>query len=308
MHTLVSTAHFCLYNHMGQQNAYVEALRWHIDHGYDDLLALEAVDASTLNPAIKKLQDMPEPASATQTGTRPPAMNAASGGTSAAAPPLSASLSNADLIAEATALAAKAENLDDLKTAIVDFDGLSVKKTATQMVFADGNPDAKVMLVGEAPGADEDRMGKPFVGVSGQLLDHMLGFIGIDRASDNPENSIYISNILNWRPPGNRTPTPEEMSICLPFIEKHIQLVKPDILLLTGGVAAKTLLGSTDSISRLRGKWHDYTPQTHEAQNDVKTDIKALATYHPSYLLRTPAQKKLVWNDLLRVKQALKSD
>ena len=293
---------------MGQQNAYVEALRWHINHGYDDLLALEAVDASTLNPAIKKLQDMPEPAPATaQADARAPAMNATSGGATAT-PALSASLSNADLIAEATALAAKAETLDDLKTAIADFDGLSVKKTATQMVFADGNPDAKVMLVGEAPGADEDRMGKPFVGVSGQLLDHMLGFIGIDRASDNPENSIYISNILNWRPPGNRTPTPEEMSICLPFIEKHIQLVKPDILLLTGGVAAKTLLSSTDSISRLRGKWHDYTPQTHETQNDVKTDIKALATYHPSYLLRTPAQKKLVWNDLLRVKQALKSD
>ena len=159
------------------------------------------------------------------------------------------------------------------------------------------------MLVGEAPGADEDRQGKPFVGASGQLLDRILACIGLDRTQEDPLSSVYISNILNWRPPGNRTPNPAEIAVSLPFIERHIQLVKPKILILCGGVSAKALLGRDESISRLRKGWHDYRPQTAQLQNADAQPIPAIATYHPAYLLRTPAQKRAVWADMLSVQE-----
>jgi uracil-DNA glycosylase family 4 len=190
---------------------------------------------------------------------------------------------HADIIKQANDVAASAKTLDDLKSAVQNFDGLSLKKTATQIVFADGNPEAKIMVIGDAPGADEDRQGKPFVGVSGQLLDKIFDCINLNRG-----DSLYISNILNWRPPGNRTPTKEEMDIAHPFIKRHIELINPDMLVLCGGVAAQTLLQSKESISRLRGKIHDYDETT-----------KAIATYHPAFLLRTPLQKKKVWQDML---------
>jgi len=193
---------------------------------------------------------------------------------------------HADIIKQAEDLAANCETLDDLKSAIQNFDGLSLKKNATTMVFADGNEQAKIMVIGEAPGADEDRQGVPFVGVSGQLLDKIFACIDLNR-----EKSLYITNILNWRPPGNRTPTREEMEIAKPFIQRHIALVNPDIIILCGGVAAQTLLNSKDSISRLRGKIHDYDDTT-----------KAIATYHPAFLLRTPLQKKKVWDDMIMLK------
>jgi DNA polymerase len=156
------------------------------------------------------------------------------------------------------------------------------------------------MIVGEAPGADEDRLGRPFVGVSGQLLDRILACIGLDRAEGDSLKSVYISNILNWRPPGNRTPTESEIAVSLPFIERHIQLIQPRLLILAGGVSAKALLGSADSISRLRGRFQSYLPQTPELRPN-STPIPTLATYHPSYLLRTPGQKKLVWADMLMI-------
>ena len=193
-----------------------------------------------------------------------------------------------------------ANSLDELREAIANFEGLSVKKTATNMVFCDGHAEAPVMLIGEAPGADEDRKGRPFVGESGQLLDRMLNWIGINRHDEDPAKSIYISNILNWRPPGNRTPTDAEIEIARPFIEKHILLKKPRLLILTGGIATKTLLGESAGISRLRGKWHEYGIQTKELLNgESAPQIKALATYHPAYLLRNPLQKKAVWGDML---------
>ena len=199
-----------------------------------------------------------------------------------------------DIIAEAQKLAAACTTLEDLKTAIQNFDGLDVKKTATQIVFADGNPAAKVMIIGEAPGADEDRQGKPFVGVSGQLLDKILACINLSRAGDTADNSVYISNILNWRPPGNRTPTQAEMEVAYPFIRRHIELVNPEILVFCGGVAAQTLLQSKESISRLRGTVYEYSDT-----------VKAIATYHPAFLLRTPLQKKKVWDDMLMLQGVL---
>lgn len=178
-----------------------------------------------------------------------------------------------------------AESLDALKKACAAFDGCDLKKTATNMVFADGNPEAKVMLIGEAPGADEDRQGKPFVGVSGQLLDRMLASIGLDR------EQVYITNILLWRPPGNRTPTTEEIALFLPIIRRHIQLVAPRVLVTLGGSASKALLGSSTGILKLRGKWHPFDDGTGR-------EIPLLPTLHPAYLLRTPGQKALSWHDL----------
>jgi DNA polymerase len=192
---------------------------------------------------------------------------------------------------EVAALAAAAESLQALEAAIKSYQGLAICRTATQAVFAEGNPHAPLMVIGEAPGAEEDRKGVPFCGPSGQLLDKMLAAIGFNRT----ENA-YITNSLFWRPPGNRTPSMEELMTCKPFVEKHIALQNPKVILLTGGVAVRALLGEETSISRLRGKVHSYHSPL------LNKDIPVLITYHPSYLLRSPAQKKLAWQDMLTLK------
>ncbi len=187
--------------------------------------------------------------------------------------------------------AAHAASLDELRQALERFDGCSLKATANRLVFADGTPGSRVMFVGEAPGAEEDREGLPFVGRSGKLLDRMLAAIGLDRTQ------AYIANIIPWRPPGNRTPTPQETAICLPFITRQIELARPDILVCLGGPSAQTLLQQRDGILKLRGRWFDY------ACGD--RTIRALPTLHPAYLLRQPQQKRLAWRDLLALKAAL---
>jgi uracil-DNA glycosylase family 4 len=181
--------------------------------------------------------------------------------------------------------------LEDLRAALNAFEGCALKGTAKQLVFADGNPQAKIMIVGEAPGRDEDIEGLPFVGRSGKLLDRMLGAIGLDRTS------VYIANIIPWRPPGNRTPTPQESQICLPFIQRQIELVDPDILVCLGGPSAQTLLGTRDGITKTRGRWFAY--------NTGKREIRAMPTFHPAFLLRSPLQKRLAWRDFLAIKKAL---
>lgn len=212
-------------------------------------------------------------------------------------------LGKSDAYEEAVKLAKAANTLEELQNAIAEFDGIAIKKTASNMVFSDGNPKAKVMVIGEAPGADEDRQGKPFVGVSGQLLDKILACIHLDRQSEEAGNAVYISNILNWRPPGNRTPNPAEIEVSLPFIEKHIQLIKPEILILFGAVSAKSLLNTDMSISKLRRGSYEYKTITKDIGADIQ--IPAFATYHPSYLLRTPLQKRAVWEDMLKIQQKL---
>jgi uracil-DNA glycosylase family 4 len=172
------------------------------------------------------------------------------------------------------------------------FEGCGLRKTAKQLVFADGNPQARLMLVGEAPGSDEDRAGLPFVGRSGKLLDLMLKAIDLDRTN------AFIANIIPWRPPGNRTPTPQESQICLPFITRQIELVNPDVLVCLGGPSSQTLLGFSDGIRRTRGRWLAYNTGTRE--------IRAIATFHPAYLLRTPLEKRLAWRDFVAIKQALR--
>ena len=204
----------------------------------------------------------------------------------------------AEAIAEARALAQSATSLAELREAIMGFHGCSLRKTAMNTVFADGNPEARIMFVGEAPGAEEDKKGIPFCGPSGQLLDKMLSAIGLTREGPT-DSSFYISNTLFWRPPGNRQPTPEEIEICRPFVEKHIALVNPKLLVAVGGTATKALLGETRGITRIRGQILSY-----------KTDLITAAIpthilYHPSFLLRQPAAKRQSWGDLLQIKQAL---
>jgi uracil-DNA glycosylase family 4 len=195
-------------------------------------------------------------------------------------------------IATARELAAAATTLDELRDAIARFEGLSLKATATNLVFADGNPEAQLMLIGEAPGAEEDRRGLPFVGAAGQLLDRMLAAIGHDRTNS------YITNIVNWRPPGNRKPSPAEMALCQPFIDRHIALVNPALIVLLGDTAAKTLTNRTEGITRLRGKWFTWP------KPDGGT-IPVLPTFHPAFLLRSPSQKREAWMDLLTAKRKL---
>ena len=190
-------------------------------------------------------------------------------------------------------LAAEATTLADLKRALERFEGCALRLTATNTVFGDGNPQAPVMFVGEAPGAEEDRQGLPFVGDSGKLLDRMLAAIGLDR------DSAYITNVLPWRPPGNRSPTAAEIASCLPFVERHIELVAPEILVMVGGIAAKALLGKTEGIMKLRGRWFNF-----ETAGMVRP-IPATATFHPAYLLRSPAQKRESWRDFLEIKERL---
>ncbi len=194
-------------------------------------------------------------------------------------------------IASAREAARTAPTLDALRALMETFDGCALKHTATKLVFADGNPQAKVMFVGEAPGRDEDIEGLPFVGRSGKLLDRMIAAIGLDRSK------AYIANVIPWRPPGNRTPTPQETQVCLPFIRRHVELVNPDVLVTLGNPSTQALLGTREGIMRTRGKWIDYDTGTRT--------IRAVATFHPAYLLRSPSYKRLSWQDLRAIAKVL---
>ena len=178
------------------------------------------------------------------------------------------------------------ESLELLKQYIEQSNNCSLKKNAKNTVFSDGNPKSKIMLIGEAPGAEEDKQGKPFVGLAGKLLDKMLTSINLDR------NSVYITNVLPWRPPNNRTPDSEEILECLPFLQKHIEIIKPKIIVLLGSTAAKAILSSTKGIMKIRGQWFEYNNL-----NLIKP-IKTIAIFHPAFLLRSPNYKKSSWEDL----------
>jgi uracil-DNA glycosylase family 4 len=194
-------------------------------------------------------------------------------------------------IATAREAARTAASLEILRDMLEKFDGCALKSTATRLVFADGNPKARIMFVGEAPGRDEDIEGLPFVGRSGKLLDRMIASIGLDRTR------VYIANVIPWRPPGNRTPTPQETQICLPFIQRQIELVDPDILVTLGNPSTQTLLSTREGIMKTRGRWFNYDTGTRA--------IPAMATFHPAYLLRSPSYKRLSWQDLRTIAKAL---
>ena len=194
-------------------------------------------------------------------------------------------------IASARETARTAPTLEALCALLANFDGCALKNTATRLVFADGNPQARVMFVGEAPGREEDIEGLPFVGRSGKLLDRMIAAIGLDRTK------VYIANVIPWRPPGNRTPTPQETQICLPFIQRQIELVDPDVLVTLGNPSTQALLSTREGIMRSRGKWLEYHTGTRT--------IRAMATFHPAYLLRSPSYKRMSWQDLRAIAKAL---
>ncbi len=196
-------------------------------------------------------------------------------------------------VADARGLARACPTIEALQAALEAFDGCSLKQTATRLCFADGSPEAPLMLIGEAPGAEEDRQGRPFVGPSGKLLDRILSWIGLDR------RSVWITNAIFWRPPGNRAPTAAELAICQPFLERQIELLRPELILFLGGIAARGLLGVKEGVTRLRGREFVYRGE------GLGQPVPAMVTFHPAYLLRQPAQKRLVWRDFLKVRERL---
>ena len=251
---------------------------FYIEAGVDALVGEKPVDRFAAADAV-----LPARAPTAATARAEPAASAAPH-PSHRPPPDEATMAARDA-------AKRAATLDELRAMLDRFEGCALKATATQLVFADGNPQARLMFVGEAPGRDEDIEGLPFVGRSGKLLDRMLAAIGLDRTS------VYIANIVPWRPPGNRTPTPQESQICLPFISRQIELADPDILVCLGGPSAQTLLGIKEGITKTRGRWFTF--------NTGKREIRAMPTFHPAFLLRSPLQKRFAWRDFLAIKKAL---
>ncbi len=307
------------------QSGLVAWLDWYQAMGVTDLVAEQPIDQfgrpEPEEPARALSRGPVESARAgggsASSGTSPSGANASAGASTdgppswvlddeGIAPPVSqpptspgapAAMPGLDLggsVHDARALAASCQDLEALEAALQRFDGCPLKETAINLCFADGNPEAPIMLIGEAPGAQEDRQGKPFVGPSGQLLDHMLKTIGLDRSK------VYITNVIYWRPPGNRTPTAAEIAICQPFLERQIELLQPKLLVFVGGIAARALLGVTQGVTKLRGRSFSY-----EASDGHK--IPAIVMFHPAYLLRQPAQKRFSWRDLLSIQEIVKN-
>jgi uracil-DNA glycosylase len=267
------------------------ALAWLLDAGADEALQDVPIDRfmvaapkvaapkvtapQALRPAPEAIRPKPEFAKHANAPIAPPA-------------------GDTDSIGRATEIAARCNSLGELRAALEAFDGSALKKLATNTVFADGTPDYRIMLIGEAPGREEDLAGLPFVGRAGKLLDKMLAAIGLDR-----KKNAYITNVINWRPPENRDPSPEEAAICLPFLRRHIELVDPEIIIVLGAVAARHVMGRTDGIMRLRGKWLEYF-----ANGRL---VPVMPTLHPAYLLRRAIDKKLAWRDLQAIDEKIKS-
>lgn len=261
-----------------------DLLRFYADAGVDALVGEEPVDRFAEPAAAQK--ETPAPAAE----RRPLAMPAASA-VRTPAPSIAAPPPPEEAVMAAREAARKAATLDDLRAILERFEGCALRATAKRLVFSDGNPKARLMFVGEAPGREEDIEGLPFVGRSGKLLDLMLHAIGLDRTQ------VYIANIVPWRPPGNRDPSLHETSICLPFIQRQIELVDPQILVCLGKPSTATLLGVTDGIRKTRGRWLAYRNGAQE--------VRAMPTFHPAYLLRSPLEKRFAWKDFLAVKKAL---
>ena len=247
-------------------------LKWYIEAGADEAIGDSPRDRFAQPPTPASKPEPPPPRPAIRPARK--------------APP-------SPIAASAAEIAAACRTLDELDDAIRAFEGCALKDTAANTVIRDGNPEAHIMVIGEAPGAEEDRRGLPFVGPAGKLLDRMLAAIGLDR------ETVLITNIVFWRPPGNRNPSADEIAACLPFARRQIELVRPQVLVAVGGIAAKALFETSEGITRLRGKWRDYTSP------GLESPIAAMATFHPAYLLRQPLQKREAWQDLLAIKAKL---
>ena len=273
--------------------AAVALLRWQIEMGADEAIDDFAPDrlasrsaplpAPLPAPLLAAAVEVPRPAPPSRPAAVPLAV----------APPDALAQSLAEAAQSARRLAAGAETIAALAGLVQQFDDCPLKRTATNTVFAYGNPEAPVLIIGEAPGADEDRIGKPFVGRAGQLLDRMLAAIGLDRTG------VQITNVIYWRPPGNRKPTAAEIASCLPFVFRHIALSRPKVLVLAGGTAASALLPLSEGITRLRGRWFDL------AVPGLDAPVPTLPMFHPAFLLRAPERKRDAWRDLLALKARL---
>jgi uracil-DNA glycosylase family 4 len=269
------------------------ALRWLLEAGADEAIAETPVNRFASRPVSGPAAhpvDVPEAEAAPphSTPAKLPPRPAGKIATSAEA----VSLSTAP--GAARALAASCQTLEELKDALLNFEGCALKRDSQNTVFADGTPSGRIMLIGEAPGRDEDEQGLPFVGRAGKLLDRMLASIGLDRTK------VYITNVLNWRPPQNRDPSPEEAATCLPFLHRHIELADPALIILLGAVSVRHVLGLTEGIMRVRGRWELYQ-SVH-----LGRPIPVMPTLHPAFLLRQPIAKRLAWRDLLAISEKLK--
>lgn len=251
------------------------ALQWYVDIGWD-----EAILPDTQNRLAEKELRIVENA---------PLSAVAVGDTHRARDPLGAAEAKESI----SALVAGVTSLEVLREVVMQFNGFAIRKTATNMVFGDGNPAARLMVIGEVPDAEDDKIGRAFSGEAGQLLDKMMGAIGLSRSSVEVAQAVYLTQVLNWRPPGNRSPSVAEIALSLPFLEKHIELVAPEFILLMGSVPAKALLGVNESITKLRGQWFEYK------------SIPCLVSYPPSFLLKSPAKKRESWEDLQALQQKL---
>jgi DNA polymerase len=266
------------------REAALALLRWYVEMGADEAIGFDPEDR--LAPPATNVPPptgVPPPVPTRERFPRPVP----------AAPPPALTESLGEAAQSARRLASGADSVETLAALVAQFDGCPLKRTATNTVFIDGNPGAPVMIIGEAPGADEDRIGRPFVGRAGQLLDRMLAAIGLDRSG------VLITNVIYWRPPGNRTPTSAEIASCLPFVFRLIALVHPKVLVLSGGTAAGALLAQSQGITRLRGRWFDL------AVPGLDQPVPTLPMFHPSFLLRTPERKRETWRDLLSLRTRL---
>jgi uracil-DNA glycosylase len=264
-----------------------QLLTFYLEVGVDCALMEEPVDRLSDPDIVSAPREIPAPHDAAPAAMVriPPAASPAARGEPAPLPEAA--------ILSAREAARTAPSLEALRALLENFDGCALKFTATRLVFSDGNPQARIMFVGEAPGREEDLEGRPFVGRSGKLLDRMIAAIGLDRGN------AYIANVIPWRPPGNRTPTPQETQICLPFIQRQIELINPDVLVTLGNPSTQTLLSTREGIMKTRGRWFDYDTGTRV--------IRALATFHPAYLLRSPSYKKMAWQDLRSIAKVLEA-
>lgn len=274
-----------------QRTADLAALRWLEEVGVTETVADQPVNryeqAAAERSAAAPSERQAAPLLRKRPATRADARQAPAG---------SSPTATAD---HARRAAAECATLDELRQVIESFEGCPLKQEARSTVFADGNPASRVMFVGEAPGEEEDRLGRPFVGRSGRLLDRAVAYAGLRRDADRAEDSFYITNIVFWRPHGNRTPTADETLTLLPFTERHIQLAAPEILVLLGNVACKSLMRTDTGIMKLRGNWLRWMPE------GGGTAVPALPTFHPSFLLRTPRSKQKFWSDLLSLREKL---
>ncbi len=272
-----------------KQVAVAELMRWYLDAGVDETIADIAVDRFAEIPAKPRAENsQPDPAPA------PAPVSGSDAVQSPASSPLPVSVGAEEAMHDAVHLAASAKTLEQLCKSLDEFEGCPLKKTATNLVFLDGNPQARILLIGSPPGADEDLAGIPFAGKQGDLFDRMLGSIGLDRTK------VLMSGVVFWRPPGNRSPTPTEISVCMPFVERLIEIIDPHVLVAVGESSARLLLARKQAIGRMRGRWHTYSLP------GLPRPVDLLAMNGPRVLMNSPVQKREAWQDLLMLREKIK--